>query len=506
MRGKTYLAFVTVVMIAALLAGLGCQGAAPAAAPATQAPSPGGQATAAPAVTQAPATAQPATKDPIKIGVLVNMGSPIGKTANQAVLLAVKKLNNAGGVLGRTIEVIEADSKGQVPLAVAEYRRLVMTDKVVLVVTAEGGTVTLACEQAGGEMYPEFPHIMMNASASAADIPKLTADDYDTYKFQFTLYTTGPDRFTWAGMVHSYLINHQIKPKPTKVAIIGEDLMDYNPYWEGWPEYGFRPYADVVYKDRGIEVVYTSKIAVGEKMFLPIFENIAASGAEYIDFAMSAYSDFYVLAKQWATSSAKDIPFFHSGVSPKYWDTTDGACLGMMGWWPSDYLDYEIVGKTKEYLTSFNETYGYPGSNWMAQAAYDDILFWVEGVNKAGTFETEAVIKALETVEFEGVRGVQKVNPVDHCSHNYPYKPGFVEALVKAVSEAPYSGISEALNKVHEEFGMFPYGIYPNGPLSPIGQWQNDGKLLLLWPPESVEKYTPGQGHIMPKDLRDKQR
>jgi len=99
---------------------------------------------------------------------------------------------------------------------------------------------------------------------------------------------------------------------------------------------------------------------------------------------MSAYSDFYVLAKQWATSAAKDIPIFHSGVSPKYWEITNGACLGMVGWWPSDITDYEVIGKSKEYAQGFNKTFGYPGSNWLAEGAYDDVLFWSEAIKKQG--------------------------------------------------------------------------------------------------------------------------
>ncbi|MBP1715045.1 MAG: ABC-type branched-chain amino acid transport system, periplasmic component, partial [Deltaproteobacteria bacterium] len=365
-------------------------------------------------VSGAPSFAQ--TKDPIKIGVIANMGWPVGKSAAQAVQLGVKKINDEGGLLGRPIKLIEADSKGQVPNAVAEYRKLVMTDKVYLVVVAEGGTLTLACQKAGAELFKEYPHIMMNAGASALEIPKNVRDNYDQYKFSFTLYTTGPDRFLWASIINTFLTTHQMKPKAKKVAILGEDLLDYNPYWQGWPEYGFRPYAEVAYKDRGVEVVYTSKIAVGEKMFLPIFEKIAASGAEYIDFAMSAYSDFYVLAKQWSTSAARDIPFFHSGVSPKYWEVTNGACLGMVGWWPSDLTNYEVVGKTREYVQGFYKTFGYPGSNWLAEGAYDDVIFWVEGVKNAKTLDSESVIKSMEKIEVDCTRGKMKINPTDHCS------------------------------------------------------------------------------------------
>ena len=446
------------------------------------------------------------TKEPIHIGVIANMGWSVGKSAAQAVQLGVKKVNDEGGVLGRPLKLIEADSKGQVPNAVADYRRLVMTDRVAMVVVAEGGTLTLACQKAGAELFQEYPHIMMNAGASALEIPKNVRDNYDKYKFSFTLYTTAPDRFVWACLINTFLTVHQIKPKPKKVAILGEDLMDYNPYWEGWPEYGFRPYADAAYKDRGVQVVYTTKIAVGEKMFLPIFEKIAASGAEYIDFAMSAYSDFYVLAKQWATSAARDVAFFHSGVSPKYWEVTNGACLGMVGWWPSDIIDYEVVGKTRDYVQGFYKTFGYSGSNWLAEGAYDDLLFWAEGAKRAKTTDSENLIKTMEKLEVDCVRGKIRINPVDHCSHNYPYKKGYVEDIVKTVVAAPIAEIDERLKKANEKYGFFPYGIYPYGPLAPPSQWQNEGKLILLFPPEVAKMSNPGQNYVGVKDLRARQK
>jgi branched-chain amino acid transport system substrate-binding protein len=446
------------------------------------------------------------SKEPIKIGVIANIAWPVGNSASQAVELAVKNINEKGGLIGRPLKLIKADSKGQVPNAVAEYRRLVMTDGVLAIVVAEGGTVTLACLKAGAELFKEYPHLMFNAGASAVDIPDTIRKNYATYKFCINPYMAGPDRFLYAAIANTFLTEHEIKPKPKKVAIIGEDLMDYNPYWQGWPEYGFRPYADVVYKDRGVEVVYTTKIAVGEKIFLPIFEKIAASGAEYIDFIMSAYSDFYVLAKQWATSSARDIPIYHSGVSPKYWDITNGTCLGMVGASPSDLTDYEAVGKTREYTQGFFKTFGYPGSNWLAEGAYDDVLFWAEGIKITGAIDIEKLIKTLEQIEIDGVRGKIKINPQDHTSHNFPYKKGFVEDVVKEIAKSSPANMSKDMARVFKKWGLFPYGVFPYGPMFPLSQWQHNGKLVILYPPEMAKMSNPGQQYLPIKELRAKQK
>ncbi|MGA3086383.1 MAG: ABC transporter substrate-binding protein [Thermodesulfobacteriota bacterium] len=442
-----------------------------------------------------PVPAQGAT---IKVGVIATMPWPVGKSAAQAVELAVKTLNDSGGLLGRKIELVQEDSRGQVPVAVEKYRKLVMVDKVAMVVVAEGGAITIACQRAGADLFGEYPHIMMNAGASAEDLPKRVREDYNAYKFFFNLYTTGPDRLLYGAMVHTYMIEKQIKPKPTKVAILGEDIPDYRPYWEGWPEYGIPPYPDLVYKDRGIQVVYTAKIAVGEKMFMPIFEQIAASGAQYIDFHMSAYSDFYILAKQWAESSARNIPMMHSGVSPKYWEATGGACLGIIGTWPSDWLDIEISSKTRGYLQGFLKAYGYSGSNWLAMGAYDSAVFWGEAVRKGKTADARALIPIMEKLEALATRGVMKVNAVDHTSHNYPYVGKLVKASIDAIVK------NRPLIDLYKELKLFPYGQYPYGPIAPFAQWQDGGKLVSLYPPEVAKKTNPGKGYVSPKELRDR--
>jgi branched-chain amino acid transport system substrate-binding protein len=444
------------------------------------------------------------TAEPIKIGVIANAGWPVGLSGIHAVQLAVDEINGAGGILGRNITLIVEDSKGEVPTATAAYKKLVVTDRVAMVVVVEGGTVTLACMETGAGLYPEYPHLMFNAGASAEPIATNIKENYNKYKFTINPYQSGPDRLMNAVLMNTLLAR---LAGAKKIAIIGEDLLDYAPYWEGWPAYGYRPYADYL-KDVGFEVVYTSKIAVGEKNFLPIFEAIAASGAEYIDFAMSAYSDFYTLAKQWAVSAAKDIPIFHSGVSPKYWETTGGACLGMIGWWPSDFgappnPSYEVVGKTKKYITAFYERYGYAGSNWLAEGAYDDVLFFAEIVKAVGKLDVESLIKKAEEIEVEGVRGLMKINPKDHTTHEtYPVPGGFIEDMIKVIVEAPFDEITPRMRQVAEKYGRYPYFIYPISPVAPLSQWQKNGSLVILFPPEVVNQSNPGKGYISPAELR----
>src|SRR5690242_466415 len=73
---------------------------------------------------------------PIKIGEINSfsgIGAPFTGPYKQAVEMAVEEINAKGGVLGRKVEVIFRDDKGQPAEAVKEVQELVSSEKVALI-------------------------------------------------------------------------------------------------------------------------------------------------------------------------------------------------------------------------------------------------------------------------------------------------------------------------------------------------------------------------------------
>ena len=73
-------------------------------------------------------------KAPIKIGFIGRLSAPWGLSNKTALEISVDDLNGEGGILGRPVQLIVEDSKGEIPLVVAAYKKLVMTDRCALVV------------------------------------------------------------------------------------------------------------------------------------------------------------------------------------------------------------------------------------------------------------------------------------------------------------------------------------------------------------------------------------
>jgi branched-chain amino acid transport system substrate-binding protein len=90
------------------------------------------------------AVAQPA---PVKLGLLAPLtgtGGPYGREEEEAARAAVRIINEAGGVLGRPLELVVADDETQPTAGVAAARKLIDVDKVVSIGGVWSSAVALA--------------------------------------------------------------------------------------------------------------------------------------------------------------------------------------------------------------------------------------------------------------------------------------------------------------------------------------------------------------------------
>jgi branched-chain amino acid transport system substrate-binding protein len=95
-----------------------------------------------------PALARPGfAADPIKIGMTQPLTGAVAAAGNyvaNGARIATEVLNRAGGVLGRPIQLILEDNKSNPREAVASVEKLVLSDKVPVLIGAWSSTFTLA--------------------------------------------------------------------------------------------------------------------------------------------------------------------------------------------------------------------------------------------------------------------------------------------------------------------------------------------------------------------------
>lgn len=114
------------------------------------------------------ASAQP-KGEPIKIGLLTPITGNLarwGGYAQHGAGLAADEVNAAGGVLGRPLMVVAADSQCQPAQGVSALRRLITADKASIVIGDICSSVTLAAMP----VVAESKVILLNAGSSHPDI------------------------------------------------------------------------------------------------------------------------------------------------------------------------------------------------------------------------------------------------------------------------------------------------------------------------------------------------
>ncbi len=369
--------------------------------------------------------AAPDATGPIKVGFMGNLSSPSSLSAKAAATMAVDEINKAGGIQGRQIKLFVEDTKGEIPKCVESYKKLVMNDRVLAVIIGEKVEMGVAGMEIGAELYPEYPHIFFSTIGSGDDIWHRVRDNYKKYRFGFqTYYSTSTNYLKiLAGLNHDVFKN---LIKTDKVAIIYEDMEWTKPLRKGLPNVS--PPLAGVYKGKGMNVVYESTISLDQKMFNPIFEEIAKSGAGVID-CVVGYIDQSAFVKQWAQSSARNIPLsIWGGLAgmPPAWKMTEGKVNGVMV--GSSMVKVPITAKTIPFMDNLVKNYKV-GPIFGSHTTYDTLYGFKKAIEKAGgTGNTDNLIKQLEKVEEVAVLGTIGWDPKYH--YNIPY-PKYVTPIVQ---------------------------------------------------------------------------
>ena len=108
----------------------------------------------------------------IKIGmptILSGRVAQLGTSSRNAVMLEVDKVNAAGGLAGRQIEMVIRDSKGQPQEAARIARELVNTDGCEMLLDGEASSGSFAVHEVARDLGVLCIHTCSEASSLTAD-------------------------------------------------------------------------------------------------------------------------------------------------------------------------------------------------------------------------------------------------------------------------------------------------------------------------------------------------
>jgi branched-chain amino acid transport system substrate-binding protein len=332
----------------------------------------------------------------IKIGALfavtgpaANLGGPEAKTAE----MLVEKINAAGGVQGRKIELIIKDTGGNPEKAVSFAKQLIEEQKVLAIIgpSTSGETMQIKpiCE--------ERKTILISCAAA-----EVIANPVAKYVFK----TAPKDNHavTW-------IYNTMKEMGITKIGIISGN--------DGFGAAGKKQLEDLA-KTAGMEILVDEVYAKDATDLTDILTKVKAAKVQ----AIVNWS--IVPAQSMVAKNMKqlglDVPLFqsHGFANRKYLEAAGKAAEGTL--FPAgrllvvDELAADNPQKTvladykKDYEAKYKDDVSTFGGH-----AYDAITIIVEAIKKAGSADSEKVRDAIENLKgFVGTAGIFNFSPEDH--------------------------------------------------------------------------------------------
>ncbi len=346
------------------------------------------------------APGQALAQKPIKVGypmILSGPGALFGEPALKGAQMYVDEINGQGGVLGRKIELIPRDTKGNADEAVRVSRELILKDNVDFLV----GTLTSAEGPAVSTIAKE------NKIVFIAPIPKtdqLTAPaNLHPYVFRTASNTTIEGR-TAAEIVAKWPVK--------RIATIAPDYAYGQDVAKSFVEHIKKLKPDV-------EIVDQQWPKLGEADYTPFINAQMGKKPEAVFSALWG-GHFLTFAKQ-----AKPLKYFDS-INYNFIAGGEGASIEStrtmgadypVGIWGNSYDAFNWEGAPPAHKEYMKRIIAYtkqdPPSSWPV-TGYVGMQMLVEGIKKANSTDSDKVAKALLDLTVETPIGKQTLRAKDH--------------------------------------------------------------------------------------------
>ena len=329
------------------------------------------------------AAAQPASAQTIRIGVfgpLTGDAAAMGSSEKEAVELAIKEKNDAGGIRGKKIEAVYGDDAGKPEEAVNVAKRLISRDEVLITIGSISSPASLAASQVSRQS--ETPQIVVAG----------TAQRITTQGNKWVFRSPVPDTKLVADLAG--FINEKF-PKLKKFAF----LYVNDDFGRG----GFEAFKAAGQK-YGFEIVADERYTRGDIDFTAQLGRIKASPAQAM-IEWSRYTEGALIAKQFVQTGLNLVRFGSDGVAtPKYVELGGPAVDGVYFTTHFSVATGADIPAARTFMGKYQKAFGRVPDAYAAEA-YDAITLALLAIEKAGKEDRAAVRDALAGLSFESVRG-----------------------------------------------------------------------------------------------------
>ncbi|MBO0145018.1 ABC transporter substrate-binding protein [Agrobacterium sp. Ap1] len=321
-------------------------------------------------------TAAPARAEEITIGAVIPLSgasATTGKDQSRGIELALKEINAKGGVLGKQMKVIVEDSGGKPQTAIDAAKKLVSVDKVPIVIGeySSGNTIPL-----GQYLVQEgIPHI--NPASTSGLVRGIGATSYSV---------VGLDNVSTEFAAQD-VIDHGWK----KVAVLAMN----NAFGQGVAEEFKKNFTA-----KGGEITTTVMYTIGQSTYRRELQQVEAAAPDAYVFTAYGTEGALIMQEAFELGLQEGKPWYSILITMMNKDTPADFKEGLIG------MDVGYIGDDGDaYKTEYEKTYGETFLSAYGGYAHDAVLFAAAALNKAGSTDQAAVLRAIEDLGKEGVKG-----------------------------------------------------------------------------------------------------
>jgi len=317
--------------------------------------------------------------DVIKIGLITPKTGQVaqyGIAVENAVKLAVDEVNEAGGIDGKTVELVTYDNKADATESITIFNRLVNNDDIVALI----GPVISSTSLSVAPLAEKNKIPMVTPTATHLDVtPK--------YEYVFRACYTDPYQ---GGTVAKFASENL---GATTAAVLYNSGDDYSSGLADAFKETFEASSGTITDFEG----YTSD----DKDFKAVLTNIKESNPEVI-FIPDYYNTVGLIASQIEEVGIDAVLLGGDGwddVQKDYADVVEGD------YFANHYAVDDPSETVQNFISSYKDTYDGETPNALGALGYDAAKIVMNAIDKADSTKGEDILAALKATDLEAVTG-----------------------------------------------------------------------------------------------------
>ncbi len=336
---------------------------------------------------------------PIKIGhavALTGDASIWGQSESNALKMWLEKVNKAGGVNGKQIELVTHDTRADSAEAVNVAKRMIEQDKVVAIIGAAQSGVTIA-------MTAVTEPAKIPLVATTATNPEVTVKDGAVRPHTFRTCFIDP----FQGTVAAQFASTKLKAETAAV------LYDVGSDYSSW----LAQYFIDAFEKIGGTIAGKEAFRSGELDYRAMLGKLKQGNPDVI-FIPTAQKEAALAMKQ-----ARDLDYKGTFLGGDNWGSPDIVSLGGEAVEGGYFVnlasleDPDIQEFIKEYKAKYQSDPVLPNP----VMAIDALIVLVEAIKKADSTEGDKIAKAVEEIkDLQALTGKMTFDPKTHNPLNKP--------------------------------------------------------------------------------------